>query len=84
MSKEEQEESLEETVFKTLSNQKRRDILRFIGERKEATFTEIKNSIKIEDTPSLSYHLTTLDCLIVQKSGKYSLSELGQDAYNLI
>ena len=84
MDKEEQTESLEETVFKTLSNQKRRDILRFIGERKEATFTEIKNYIKIEDTPSLSYHLTALDCLIVQKSGKYALSELGQDAYNLI
>lgn len=84
MDKEEQNESLEETVFKTLSNQKRRDILRFIGERKEATFTEIKNYIKIEDTPSLSYHLTALDCLVTQKGGKYSLSELGQDAYTLI
>ena len=84
MDKEEQNESLEETVFKTLSNQKRRDILRFIGERREATFTEIKNSIEIEDTPSLSYHLNALGCLIFQKSGKYSLSELGQDAYNLI
>jgi DNA-binding transcriptional ArsR family regulator len=84
MEKEERNESLEETVFKTLSNQKRRDIIRFIGEKKEATFTEIKNSIEIEDTPSLSYHLTALDCLIVQKNGKYSLSELGQDAYNLV
>jgi len=35
-------ESLEESIFKTLSNQKRRDILRVIGERREATFTEIK------------------------------------------
>lgn len=84
MDKKSQNESLEETVFKTLSNQKRRDILRFIGERREATFTEIKNSIEIEDSPSLSYHLNSLDCLIVQKSGKYSLSELGQDAYSLI
>jgi DNA-binding transcriptional ArsR family regulator len=84
LDKEERNESLEETVFKTLSNQKRRDILRFIGERKEATFTEIKNSIEIEDTPSLSYHLNALGCLIVQKSGKYSLSELGQEAYSLI
>jgi hypothetical protein len=77
-------ESLEETVFKTLSNQKRRDILRFIGERRETTFTKIKNSIEIEDSPSLSYHLNALGCLVVQMSGKYSLSELGQDAYNLI
>jgi DNA-binding transcriptional ArsR family regulator len=35
--------SLEESVFKTLNNQKRRDILRFIDERGQATFTEIKN-----------------------------------------
>jgi DNA-binding HxlR family transcriptional regulator len=80
----ENQESLEEAVFKTLSNQKRRDILRVVGERKEATFTEIKDAAEIEDSPSLSYHLNALNRLIVQKSGKYSLSELGQDAYNLI
>lgn len=48
------------------------------------TFTEIKNSIKIEDSPSLSYHLDALGFLSVQKSRKYSLSELGQDAFSLI
>lgn len=77
-------ESLEESIFKTLSNQKRRDILRLIGERTEATFTEIKNSVGIEDSPSLSYHLNTLDHLVVQEAGKYKLSELGRDAYNLM
>ena len=77
-------ESLEESIFKTLSHQKRRDILRFIGERTEATFTEIKNSVGIEDSPSLSYHLNALDHLLVQKAGKYKLSELGHDAYNLM
>jgi DNA-binding transcriptional ArsR family regulator len=84
MDKETQEESLEESVFKTLSHQKRRDILRVIGERREATFTEIKNSAEIGDSASLSYHLNALDSLIVQKGGRYRLTELGQDAYNLI
>jgi DNA-binding transcriptional ArsR family regulator len=84
LDKEAQNESLEETVFKTLSNQKRRDILRVVGERKDATFTEIKNSIEIEDSASLSYHLNALDVLLVQQGGKYRLSELGQDAYSLI
>ena len=79
-----QEESLEESIFKTLNHQKRRDILRFIGERKEAAFTEIKNSIGIEDSPSLSYHLNALDHLAVQKEGRYKLSELGHTAYNLM
>jgi len=78
------DESIEEAIFKTLSHQKRRDILRVIGEKREATFTEIKNSIGTEDSPSLSYHLNALNYLIIQKQGKYSLSELGQDTYNLI
>jgi len=76
--------SLEESVFKTLCHQKRRDILRFIGERRQATFTEIKNSVRVEDSSSLSYHLNALAPLVVQAEGKYSLSELGRDVYYLL
>ena len=78
------EESIEEFIFKTLSHQKRRDILRVIGEKREVTFTEIKNAIGTEDSSSLSYHLNALKYLIVQKEGKYHLSELGEDTYRLI
>jgi len=77
-------ENLEETIFKTLRHQKRRDILRVIGKKKNATFTEIKNAIQTEDSPSLAYHLNALSELIAQAEGKYWLSELGQDAYRLI
>ncbi|MGA2524689.1 MAG: hypothetical protein ABSF65_11125 [Candidatus Bathyarchaeia archaeon] len=84
MSTETENESLEESIFKTLSNQKRRDILRFIGESKQATFTEIKKAAEIEDSSSVSYHLNSLKPLIAQNEDKYSLSELGQEAYNLI
>jgi DNA-binding transcriptional ArsR family regulator len=84
MDKETTAESLEESIFKTLSHQKRRDILRIIGEKKEVTFTEIKMTVQIEDSPSLSYHLNTMGGLIIQKEGKYMLSELGQDAFGLI
>jgi DNA-binding transcriptional ArsR family regulator len=77
-------ESLEESIFKTLSHQKRRDILRVIGERKGVTFTEIKNAVNTEDSPALNYHINALNWLILQKDGKYHLSALGQDAYNLI
>ncbi len=76
--------SLEEFIFKTLSHKKLRDILRVIGEKEKASFTEIKNSVGTEDSPSLSYHLNALDGLIVQQEGYYQLSELGGDAYNLI
>jgi predicted transcriptional regulator len=75
---------LEELIFKTLSNQKRSDILRFIGETKQATFTEIKKAIEIEDSASVSCHLNSLQTLITQQNEKYGLSKLGQDTYNLI
>jgi DNA-binding transcriptional ArsR family regulator len=81
---EQQSESLEESIFKTLSNQKRRDIIRFIGEKKQASFTEIKNAIEIEDSSAFSYHLNSLRILTAQKDEKYRLSELGQEAYALI
>lgn len=84
MDVETQSESLEESIFKTLSNQKRRDILRFIGENKQATFTEIKKAVEIEDSSSVSYHLNSLQTLIIQQNEKYTLSDLGQEAYNLI
>jgi hypothetical protein len=77
-------ESVEESIFKTLSSQKRCDILRIVGDRGELTFTEIKNSARMDDSPTLSYHLNALGELLVQKDGKYKLSELGQDTYNLM
>jgi DNA-binding transcriptional ArsR family regulator len=79
-----QTESLEESIFKTLSSQKRRDILRFIGEHKQASFTEIKKAVAIEDSSSVSYHLNSLQTLVIQQKEKYALSDLGQEAYSLI
>jgi hypothetical protein len=79
-----QSESLEESIFKTLSNQKRRDVLRFIGENKQVTFTQIKKAAEIEDSSSVSYHLNSLQTLVTQQNEKYSLTDLGQEAYNLI
>ena len=84
MSNETENESLEESIFKTLGNQKRRDILRIVGENKQATFTEIKKAAEIEDSSSVSYHLSSLKPLIGQNKDKYSLSDLGQEAYHLI
>ena len=38
----------------------RRDILRYVGEKKATTFTEILSASKIPDSPTLSYHLRSL------------------------
>ena len=83
--KEEQEISnLEEEVFKALDHQIRRNVLRYIGEAKEATFTEILNTVNIPDSPTLSYHLKTLSPFVLQKKGRYVLSPVGKAAYSLL
>ena len=83
--KEEQEISnLEEEVFKALDHQIRRNVLRYIGEAKEATFTEILNTVNIPDSPTLSYHLKTLSPFVLQKKGRYILSPVGKAAYGLL
>ncbi|MFW9908186.1 MAG: hypothetical protein ACFFEF_06390 [Candidatus Thorarchaeota archaeon] len=75
---------LEEEVFKTLSHQVRRDILRVIGESKGAKFTEIKNATGITESASLSYHLSALSPLLSHEQDLYKLSGLGRDTYSLM
>jgi DNA-binding transcriptional ArsR family regulator len=77
-------ENLEQEVFKALENQKRRDILRLVGEKKGITFTEILNASKVSDSPTLSYHIRSLGPFIEQKEGKYQFTLIGKDAYNLL
>ena len=82
---EEQEISnIEEEVFKALDHQIRRNVLRYIGEAKEPTFTEILNTVKIPDSPTLSYHLKTLSPFVIQQKGRYILSPVGKAAYSLL
>jgi hypothetical protein len=78
------ESGLEAQVFKSLSHQIRRDIVRFVGERTRTSFTEIRNSLRIEDSSMLSYHLNGLRPLLQQRDSEYMLSELGMHAYRLI
>ncbi len=78
------ESELEAQVFKSLSHQIRRDIIRFVGERARASFTEIRNSLRIEDSSMLAYHLNGLRPLLNQRGSDYVLSELGMHAYRLI
>lgn len=77
-------DNLEQDVFKALENQKRRDILRIVGEKKGIKFTEILGTSKISDSPTLSYHLRELSPFIAQKQGKYELTPMGRDAYSLL
>ena len=77
-------ESFEDEVFKALDHQMRRNILRFIGEGKNPTFTEILNTTKIPDSPTLSYHIRILTPFLKQRDSRYNLTPLGKAAYNLL
>jgi DNA-binding transcriptional ArsR family regulator len=81
---EEEIKSLEEEVFKALDHQKRRDILRYVGEKKGGTFTKIMNSTGIQDSPTLSYHLRALSPFMKQKEGRYIFTPIGKAAYSLL
>jgi hypothetical protein len=76
--------NLEEEVFKALDHQMRRDVLRYVGEAKQVSFTEIMNNVKVPDSPTLSYHLKTLGPFVEQRNGKYGLTVMGRDAYSLL
>ncbi|UCD46017.1 MAG: helix-turn-helix transcriptional regulator [Candidatus Bathyarchaeota archaeon] len=83
-SKDAQMESLEEEVFRALDHQKRRDILRFVGEGRGATFTEVLNATGMPDSPTLSYHLRSLAPFMEQREGRYGLTPIGRAAYSLL
>jgi hypothetical protein len=85
MTEENQEgKSFEEETFDALVHQNRRDIIRFIGEKKNPTFTQILTAAKIQDSPTLAYHLRNLSQFIMQENGKYRLTPTGKDAYSLL
>jgi hypothetical protein len=77
-------QNVEEQVFKALDHHVRRDVLRYIGKKKGATFADIMSSTKIPDSPTLSYHLKTLALFVEQQDGNYHLTSIGADAYTLL
>jgi len=73
----------EDEIFKSLSHQVRRNIIKFLGED-PLSFTDIKNKVEPIDSPTLSYHLKSLKPLLIQKENKYGLSQIGEAAFNLM
>lgn len=77
----------EENISKlllVLSHKIRRDILIFLDEKKELSFSELMNFLEI-DTGKMSFHLRNLKRFLDQTpNGKYKLNRLGQHALRLI
>jgi len=66
-------------IFAALKHPVSPQIMLFLEEHGEASFTQIQNAVGIEDTGLMSYHLKELAPLVEQSArGKYQLSEVGQ------
>jgi DNA-binding transcriptional ArsR family regulator len=76
--------NVEEEIFKSLSHDIRRNIIKLLGEHKEMTFTDLKNDLGTVESSSLSYHLKSMKPLILQKENLYKLSEIGFAALTLM
>jgi DNA-binding transcriptional ArsR family regulator len=74
----------EEDIFKTLSHRIRRDIIKFVGESNGLSFSDIKTRLESIDSPSLAYHLKSLQPTLKQKENKYFLSDIGNAAFTLL
>src|SRR5271157_5663710 len=74
----------EDAIFKSLTHQIRRQVIKQFNEGKSFSFSEIKRRLDPIDSPSLAYHLKSLQSLIVQVEGKYSLTEIGEAALQLL
>ena len=71
-------------ILSTLSHPLRREILSFIHEKGECSFTELLNQLHV-DTGKLSFHLRTLSAFTKQTStGKYKLTKAGERALRII
>ena len=74
--------SEEDEIFKLLTHTTRRNIIKALGER-DLTFSQIQKNLKI-DSPTLSYHLKSMNSFVVQKKSKYTFSEIGRAALHLL
>ena len=74
--------SEEDEIFKLLTHETRRNIIKVLGER-DLSFSQIKRNLEI-DSPTLSYHLKSMKPFVIQKKSKYSFSEIGKAALYLL
>jgi uncharacterized RDD family membrane protein YckC/DNA-binding transcriptional ArsR family regulator len=71
-------------ILSALSHPLRRQILEYISQKQECSFTEIMNALEV-DTGKLSFHIKNLEVFLEQTpANKYKLSKVGENAIVLI
>lgn len=71
-------------IFSVLSHPLRRQILFFLSDNRQCSFTDLANALDV-DSGKLSFHIRNLAAFIEQTpEGKYRLSKVGENAMVLI
>jgi len=71
-------------ILSVLAHPLRREILLYLSEKEEGSFTDLMNALNI-DTGKLSFHIRSLAAFLEQTpTGKYKLSKTGENAIILI
>ena len=71
-------------ILSILSHPLRREILNYVNEKEECSFTDLLNFLQV-DTGKLSFHIRNLSVFLEQTpTGKYRLSKLGENAVRLV
>jgi glucan phosphoethanolaminetransferase (alkaline phosphatase superfamily) len=74
-----------ESLYKIIKHPIRRKIVLSLLERKELAYMDLMNSVEVENTGKLNYHLKILSDLIEKNDdGRYSLTEKGHLASQLL
>lgn len=70
-------------VYRVLKDSTRQEIIKLIGEKKRASYTDIRNHLGIS-TGKLNYHLRYLSEFIDKTDGQYVLNDRGQQLETLL
>lgn len=71
-------------ILSVLAHPLRREILVYLSEKEECTFTDLMNALNV-DTGKLSFHMRNLSAFLEQTpTNKYRLSKVGENAIVLI
>ena len=70
-------------LYRILKDLTRQKILRLIGEKGNASYTDILTHLNVS-TGKLNYHLKVLAPFLLKSSEGYSLNETGENAYSVL
>ena len=72
-------------LFNALSHEVRRKVVKVLGEKGKATYSELMNEVGISDSGTFAFHLRRMRYLVNKdRYGNYFLTDLGKIGYEIL